>query len=54
MDNNVLLLQDSFNPQKVFNLNKYYEFTYKTKLKGLDDVSFRNLEEVMKKHELQT
>ena len=50
----MVLLQDTLNPQKVFNINKYYEFAYKAKLKGLEDMDLKNIEKAMHEQELRT
>ena len=44
MDKNLLLQHDSQDAQKMFNINKYYEFAYKTKQKDLEDKDLRNVE----------
>ena len=54
MDSNNLFLQDSLNPQKTFNISKYYEFAYNTKLSDLDDKDLRNVEDIMHIHEART
>ena len=53
MDQSNPVLQEDFNAQKIFNVEKYNEFLYKTEIFDEEDLN-KDIDECLKEHEMKS